>query len=194
MMQRRWDHSGRWIVLLVLVAMVGGFLFFRAGDRREGRSGGDAVPPPPVVEIPLPGETPAGGVAPPDPRDGSAIPPPPFFEGYGNPDRPAEADVEAVVRALEEFWRLEKDPDRLPLQSNATITAYLQGGNPEGIPYFPDGLEAINAEGEIADRWGRALHFHAIAVNEIAVRSAGPDGRLFTGDDLVATARGNPPR
>ncbi len=41
-------------------------------------------------------------------------------------------------------------------------------------------------EGRLIDRWGRPWLIHPQSADRIQVRSAGPDGKLFTADDLVA--------
>jgi hypothetical protein len=37
----------------------------------------------------------------------------------------------------------------------------------------------------LLDRWGTPYYFHPIARNVLGLRSAGPDGKLWTADDVV---------
>jgi hypothetical protein len=47
--------------------------------------------------------------------------------------------------------------------------------------------------GKLVDRWGRPWQVHPLSVHIIQLRSAGPDGRLYTADDLVEPQDTNPP-
>ena len=42
----------------------------------------------------------------------------------------------------------------------------------------------LNAKGQLVDRWGSPLFFHVRDANRIDLRSAGPDGEMWTADDL----------
>lgn len=72
-----------------------------------------------------------------------------------------------------------------PVGSNAEIVQALQGGNPGKANYMPQSAMRLNGNGELIDKWGRPYFFHANSATEMEVRSAGPDGRLFTPDDIV---------
>jgi hypothetical protein len=72
-----------------------------------------------------------------------------------------------------------------PVGSNAEIVQALRGGNPGKANYLPQSAMRLNGNGEMIDKWGRPYFFHANSATEMEVRSAGPDGRLFTPDDIV---------
>jgi hypothetical protein len=72
-----------------------------------------------------------------------------------------------------------------PVGSNAEIVQALRGGNPGKANYLPQSAMRLNDNGELIDKWGRPYFFHANSATEMEVRSAGPDGRLFTPDDIV---------
>ena len=69
---------------------------------------------------------------------------------------------------------------------NAEITNALNGGNPAKVIFVQteDGLRQ-NARGELIDSWGTPFFFHQLARTQMEVRSAGPDRRMWTADDLV---------
>ncbi len=74
---------------------------------------------------------------------------------------------------------------------NAHFLNALAGANPGGLVIFPLGHPRVSPDGELLDAWGRPFHFHVIDRHHIEVRSHGPDGVLFTEDDLVAPAAQN---
>lgn len=70
-----------------------------------------------------------------------------------------------------------------PVGENAEITAALTGENPHRFAFIPRGHRAINARGELADRWGTPFRFHQVSGQEMEIRSAGPDRKFGTDDD-----------
>ncbi|MFO1447543.1 MAG: hypothetical protein U1F61_05255 [Opitutaceae bacterium] len=74
-----------------------------------------------------------------------------------------------------------------PWGENRDITASLTGNNPRSIALLPRRLPAINAAGELVDRWGTPYFFHQLSGTSMEIRSAGPDRVLHTRDDVVLT-------
>ena len=72
-----------------------------------------------------------------------------------------------------------------PVGSNAEIMAALMGGNPKGAMFAPTEGQSLNSSGELVDRWGTPYFFHQLSATEMEVRSAGPDRRMWTADDIV---------
>lgn len=73
-----------------------------------------------------------------------------------------------------------------PVGTNPEITAALNGDNPKQIKFINEdsGLR-INGRGELVDYWGTPFFFHQISGTEMEIRSAGPDKKMWTADDLV---------
>jgi hypothetical protein len=73
-----------------------------------------------------------------------------------------------------------------PFGNNREITAKLNGGNSKQIVFLKeeDGMR-INQRGELVDNWGTPFFFHQISGAEMEIRSAGPDRKMWTADDLV---------
>jgi hypothetical protein len=73
-----------------------------------------------------------------------------------------------------------------PFGNNREITAKLNGGNPNQIVFLKeeDGMR-LNQRGELIDNWGTPFFFHQISGTEMEIRSAGPDRKMWTADDLV---------
>ena len=73
-----------------------------------------------------------------------------------------------------------------PVGTNPEITSALNGGNPKQARFLnPDAGMRINAKGELIDPWGTPYFFHQLSGTDMEIRSAGPDKRMWTADDLV---------
>jgi hypothetical protein len=72
-----------------------------------------------------------------------------------------------------------------PTGTNAEITAALAGKNPLRLALVPADHPAINREGELVDRWGTPFFFHAESATRMEIRSAGPDRKMWTDDDVA---------
>ena len=73
-----------------------------------------------------------------------------------------------------------------PVGNNAEITKALQGENPRHANFLKseDG-NRVNSNGELVDVWGTPYFFHQLSAKEMEIRSAGPDRKMWTDDDLV---------
>ena len=73
-----------------------------------------------------------------------------------------------------------------PIGNNREITARLNGANAKQVVFLKeeDGMR-INARGELTDNWGTPFFFHQVSGTEMEIRSAGPDMKMWTADDLV---------
>ena len=72
-----------------------------------------------------------------------------------------------------------------PVGNNAEITRALLGENPRQVALLDRSTVKLNDQGELIDHWGHPYFFHAITSRFMEVRSAGPDGVMFTADDIV---------
>lgn len=95
-----------------------------------------------------------------------------------------QRDLDDISHLLQSYRALVKTANPLPLGSNEEIAAALMGKNPHGEIFLPKGHRAFNAKGQIVDRWGGPLFFHALAADRMEIRSAGPDGQMWTEDDV----------
>ena len=119
-------------------------------------------------------------------------PPPPATEISHLADRlnSPTGDIRADLRILEEClatFRTNFPHDGNPVGSNAEITAALTGRNKIKFAFIPPNHPAINRNGELCDRWGTPFYFHAESGTRMGIRSAGPDKKLYTEDDVVLT-------
>jgi hypothetical protein len=73
-----------------------------------------------------------------------------------------------------------------PVGSNREITATLGGQNPQQTVFInPEDGVRVNGRGELVDNWDTPYFFHQLSRTEMEIRSAGPDRRMWTSDDLV---------
>jgi hypothetical protein len=77
-------------------------------------------------------------------------------------------------------------------EDNPGMMYALAGANPDGLVIFPADHPRMDPARGLLDAWGNPFHFHMIARDHLEIRSAGPDGELFTDDDLLAPRRREP--
>ena len=64
---------------------------------------------------------------------------------------------------------------------NEEFAAALTGENPKKVVFIDRGLLS---DGELLDRYGNPYIFHPLKADVMDLRSLGPDGQLWTGDDV----------
>lgn len=98
------------------------------------------------------------------------------------PGGTAGEDLE-ILHNLVEFFREANDGANPRGGLNEEIVDQLRGKNAAGIavlsPDYP-----LNPEGQLTDRWNTPYFFHAISARELEIRSAGPDRKMWTEDDV----------
>ena len=165
--------------LTALAAFAIGAAIVRLWNRGEPAPEIQAPPVPVVVDTPaiIPRPLPARDATPENPlnswerllvADGTAV-----------EDRASLEDI--VINYLHSL----PDSRRPPLGTNEEITRALTDRGTLGESAIPTSHPAI-VSGQLVDRWGNPWHFHQQAADLIEVRSAGPDGRLFTRDDITS--------
>ena len=94
------------------------------------------------------------------------------------------ADLRLVSGIIETF-RTNFLQSGNPVGTNAEITGALTGKNKLNVAFLPPKHPAINRAGELCDRWGTPFFFHAESATKMEIRSAGPDKKMWTDDDVV---------
>jgi hypothetical protein len=120
-----------------------------------------------------------GGVANP-PRAGA--PPVPIAPAPTGKVAEAWADLDKTNRMLRDYRTLMGEN---PVGTNAEIMKAIMGANPKGATLGPPDGMSLNGSGELIDQWGTPLFFHQISGTHMEIRSAGPDGKMWTNDDLI---------
>jgi hypothetical protein len=100
------------------------------------------------------------------------------------PGGSVQADLRILAEILATF-RSNFPREGNPIGNNAEITTALRGENRLHLVFIPAGHPALNAAGELCDRWGTPYFFHAASGTEMEIRSAGPDRSHHTADDIV---------
>ncbi|WP_265595238.1 hypothetical protein [Verrucomicrobium sp. BvORR106] len=67
---------------------------------------------------------------------------------------------------------------------NDEIVAQLSGRNPRNLAVILPESPSIDSRGRLLDRWGTPFHFHPVTHEVLEITSAGPDGKLWTADDV----------
>lgn len=171
-----------WRLLLVLAGLLVALYLWQWGRPAPGRPGAPTSPkaasaPPSPTGAP-PGQAPADSPGVPAVTEG--------FEGLrdlNGPNSDVTADLR-IVQAVLEAFRTSFPAEGNPTGSNAEITAALAGANRLRLVLIPRGHPALNADGELCDRWGTPYFFHSESRRRTTVRSAGPDRRMWTEDDV----------
>ena len=109
-----------------------------------------------------------------------ATPPPLPLQPDVGVENEAASDLQRITRMLRDYRTIAKDN---PIGSNAEIAEALAGDNPRHAKILPDELPR-NSSGEMVDRWGTPYFFHQLSRNSMEIRSAGPDRKMWTSDDV----------
>jgi len=107
-----------------------------------------------------------------------------ILSGYALPTTRPQDDLTMVYHALGNLTLLIKGDAPFPMGANEEFAAALRGKNRSKLRFLPDAHRCFNAQGQIVDRWQTPLFFHVIERSRIDIRSAGPDRRMWTEDDL----------
>ena len=93
----------------------------------------------------------------------------------------------SIVCSMLSAWRSIYRKSGNPVGNNQDLVRAFLGDNPNGVIFLRPDNPAINKKGELCDRYGHPFFFHAESGTHMEVRSAGPDGVLFTSDDVYFT-------
>lgn len=126
------------------------------------------APPPPKAPVRIEAPPPKPVVAPPD-----------YFESIQN--SPQKQEAEDIALQLRNFGQRFGGN---PTGTNSEIVQALRGSNPAKANYLPQNAR-LNGNGELIDSWGTPWFFHSNSATETEIRSAGPDKKLHTPDDIV---------
>lgn len=108
-----------------------------------------------------------------------------MMDHYGSQSSSPQQDLELIWQIFETFDTTIKPQGKIPLGSNREIAQVLLGANLRQIRFVKPKASVFNEQGEIIDRWKMPLFFHFIEGNDLGLRSAGPDRRMWTKDDVT---------
>lgn len=116
----------------------------------------------------------------------------PIAERLNAPDGSVDRDLK-IVHQLLEAWQTNLPGQGNPVGDNAEITLALAGDNALRFAFVSPKHPAINANGELCDRWGTPFRLHALSGTQMEIVSAGADRRFGSEDDARFAPGGNPP-
>lgn len=114
-----------------------------------------------------------------------------ILRDYARSNLPPENDLTLLSQLMQNSLLLLKSSANRPLSANEDWASFFRGANPARERFLPDQHAALNAAGQLIDRWGTPLFFHALGGSRYEIRSAGPDRLLWTADDLHRGADGS---
>jgi hypothetical protein len=114
-----------------------------------------------------------------------------ILRDYASSSLPPENDLILMSRLMENSLLLLKSAANRPLSANEDWAGLLRGQNAARERFLPDQHIALNSQGQLVDRWGTPLFFHTLGGARFELRSAGPDKKLWTADDIHRNADGS---
>ena len=114
-----------------------------------------------------------------------------ILRDYANTNLPPQNDLTLMSRLMDNSRLLLKSAANRPLSANEDWADFLRGKNSGHERFLPDNHIALNTNGQLIDRWGTPLFFHALGGGRYDVRSAGPDRKLWTDDDIHRNSNGS---
>lgn len=105
------------------------------------------------------------------------------WERFLAEDGSAKEDRAALQDLVTSYLQNTKPSNRKALGPNEEFAIALSDTDAIGDSAIPQDHPALR-NGEIIDRWGTPWFFHQESSENITTRSAGPDRRLFTPDDI----------
>ena len=114
-----------------------------------------------------------------------------ILRGYADTNLPPENDLTLLARLMENSLLLLKSAANRPLSANEDWADLFRGQNAAREIFLPAQHTALNARGQLIDRWSTPLFFHALGGGRYEIRSAGPDKKLWTADDLHRNSDGS---
>jgi hypothetical protein len=113
-------------------------------------------------------------------------PPSPLAAELHSLKHPPQHDVDTLHALLRQYLRRLGQRQGLPIGNDSDLATVLKGQNPMKYASIPPDHPAFAPSGRLCDRWGTPYFVHPVAEGDFEIRSAGPDRKMFTADDLVA--------
>jgi len=100
-----------------------------------------------------------------------------------SPDNTIHQDLEIVFSLVDSYHQIFK---KMPTGGlNEEIIASISGKNAKRLGFISPKHPAISEKGELLDRFGTPFYFHPVSSAIMEIRSAGPDKKLFSEDDIL---------
>ena len=125
---------------------------------------------------------------PPSQGDEAGVPAGPPALAVANEDATRGHDASSdpqflVVRQMLRDYRAALGEN--PVGTNSEITKALLGANSRKARFIASEAR-LNSAHQLVDRWDHPYFFHQLSRSRTEIRSAGPDGRMWTSDDQIS--------
>ena len=107
-----------------------------------------------------------------------------ILKNYASPSTRSEDDLQAMAHVFSNLQLLVKGDAPFRMGANEEFAAALMGQNAAKEVFLKVPHACLNEKGQLVDRWGTPLFFHVRDRSRIDIRSAGPDGKMWSADDL----------
>lgn len=141
-----------------------------------------------------PARAPVASFTPAAPREPSAATPTPeatlgdsLAAELNAPGGEPAHDVEVLHTLILRYFRRLHQRAGPPIGDDIDLARILTGRNPLHLLFLRPDHPALSPDGHLRDRWGTPYFIHPLGRNVFEVRSAGPDRKLFTEDDVLWT-------
>lgn len=108
-----------------------------------------------------------------------------FLASYASEQSSDDEDIRLFYDYLMNVFLLLKNRDSAEYAINEDLSKFLRGNNREKMVFVSEDSPIFDEKKRIVDRWGTPIHIHTISHHHFELRSGGPDGKLFTEDDLA---------
>ena len=108
-----------------------------------------------------------------------------ILKDYGSDDSSPKNDLRLISRLIDSAFLIVKNRDTREYATNEDLVLFLQGQNSYQSAYLGRSSPALNDVGQLIDRWGSPLIVHPLSQKILELRSAGPDQKPYTEDDLT---------
>src|SRR5206468_1499821 len=85
-----------------------------------------------------------------------------ILRDYAKPNLPPQNDLTLMSHLMENSLLLLKSAANRPLSANEDWADFLKGQNAAHERFLPEHHVALNSNGQLVDRWGTPLFFHAL--------------------------------
>jgi hypothetical protein len=178
-------RRGAVIVASLIVAGLAIFLFRRAPIGPSPATDAKTHLEPRATNVSVAVDTPGSS------RGATALLGETILRDYGRTNLPPANDLTLMSRLMDNALLLLKSAGNRPLSANEDWAALLRGQNAARERFLPEGHPALDAQGRLVDRWGAPLFFRALGGGRYELRSAGPDKKMWTADDIHRNSDGS---
>ncbi len=123
----------------------------------------------------------------PDEDEDSSTAGSPLAAKLNAPDGTPQQDVDTLHELILQYQHNMRHPNAPPIGNDSDLARALTGHNPLDFVVIPANHRAISSNGRLHDRWSTPYFIHPTGGGAFEIRSAGPDKKMFTADDVIAT-------